>query len=89
MNGKTIGFLIAWIFLVADSTGGVLCKQIQACRNMFLKYLPVSKNFGLDNAWVYFYWVLAIFGLVTVIMMRSDATKSTQMEQYKLDRETK
>jgi hypothetical protein len=69
MKWETILLLILWSLTVLDSGFALVCKFIPGCQTM-VERIPLTKSFGLDSPWVYVYFLLAVLGLVTVLVMR-------------------
>lgn len=69
MNTITKVLLVIWILIVLDSSGSILCKFSQTCLD-FVKKFSVLARFALkDSNWPYVYFILAVLGLATVLIV--------------------
>ncbi len=72
MKTITTILLILWVLVVLDSTGAVLCKFSTACVDFAQSFSILAKFSLKDSQWVYAYLGLAVFGLVTVLLVNRD-----------------
>ena len=72
MNTLTTILLILWVLVVLDSSGAVLCKFSQSCVDLAQRFSILAKFALKDSSWPYVYLGLALFGLVTVLLMNKE-----------------
>jgi len=60
--------LVFWLFVVADSTGGLALKSTGALECWYARTFPgLSGLFPVQNGWPVVYFVLAVLGAATAV----------------------
>mgnify|MGYP001170830741 CR=1 FL=1 len=75
MKTITTILLVLWVLIVLDSTGAVLCKFSKACVDLAQRFSILAKFTLKDSSWPYLYLGLAVFGLITVLLLNKEIEK--------------
>ena len=90
MSWKVV-LLVIWILFTIDSTYALASKLIPVVGNWcssascptWARMFPVVRKIGLDTPWVYVYFVLAVFGLITAIEVKKQECSEDKKQTSK------